>query len=69
MNIRIAETSDSYSCETCGSSWATGFNIYFDNVLTVVMKPVAHCMGGDDFTIEDALKAALEELGHTLSLP
>lgn len=68
MNIRVVETSDSFDCETCGSSWATGYNIYFDDVLSIAMKPIAHCYGGDHFTIEDALQEIIKELGHTLLL-
>ena len=68
MTFRLVETTDSYDCETCGTSWAEGYKVYRDGALWLELKPVAHCYGGDNFTLADALQKIIEELGHTVTL-
>jgi hypothetical protein len=68
MTITLESTSDTYDCETCGTSWADGFKIFFDGKLAIELKPVAHCCGGDSFTPEDALVEIIKHLGHDIIL-
>lgn len=53
MRISITRLSDMFECDTCGCSYADGWSVEKDGKPWFDMKPVAHCLGGSDFTVED----------------
>ena len=57
---------DSYSCETCGTSYSEGYRIFIDGILVKELKPVAHCYNGTNFDTDDLISAVLEHFGHKL---
>lgn len=64
--IRIEPLSDTYDCETCGTSWASGANVYFDGDLILELEPHANCYDGTDYSDEAVYRAIIEKLGHTV---
>lgn len=67
-NIVIEELSDSYDCDDCGPSWATGFNVTIDGEPYGDYEPVAHCYSSYHYNIEEVLKDLLESFGHTVTI-
>ena len=67
MHIKIEWTSDEHDCETCGWSYASGANIYFDDELAIELVPIANHFGGQTYTNDEVYTAILEKLGHTIS--
>jgi hypothetical protein len=68
MRYEIKTIHDDYDCETCGASYAEGYQIYRDGELIHEMKPVAHCFGGENFTVEDWAAWILRDLGHDVCI-
>jgi hypothetical protein len=68
MKYTIRSISDDYDCETCGSSYAEGYEIFKDGELVHVLKPIAHCYGGDSFDGDDLLTWILTDLGHSVDI-
>lgn len=66
MKYEIKTIHDDYDCETCGASFAEGYQIYREGELVHEMKPVAHCFGGENFTVEDWAAWILCDLGHEI---
>lgn len=64
MKIRFESIYDSHDCETCGSSFAEGGKIYFDNKLKFKFKPSAHCYDSEHMDERELVKKAFELLGH-----
>lgn len=64
MKVKVKYTFDEHDCETCGSSWADGADIYFDDELVYQFVPIAHCYNGQSMDRDDVLKIVLEHLGH-----
>ena len=64
--VRIEHLSDSYYCETCGTSWAEGARIIVDGEEVLCLEPLADCFGGQTFTEGDVLRALLRHFGHEL---
>lgn len=58
---------DEYDCDTCGPSYADGFEVYIDDKLEATFAPHAGCFGGDYYTREDMLEWVLIQLGHTVT--
>lgn len=67
-HIKIEELEDSYHCEDCGTSYATGYRVYKDGKVIVERLPVAHCYDGDSFEMSHCLEDVLEALGHTVEM-
>jgi hypothetical protein len=67
--VLIEYLSDSYECETCGTSYAEGYRIYVDGAVVRELKPSAHCFDGTNFSENDMLAAVLEHFGHKLARP
>lgn len=67
MDIKIERLTDSYDCETCGSSWAEGARIFIDGALAFELTPHARCYDGDDYSDDQIFAKVLEHLGHTVS--
>jgi hypothetical protein len=66
-HIEIERLSSAYDCEACGMSWADGARITIDGQVAIVLEPVAHCFGGDDYNDATIYKRILQHLGHTVS--
>lgn len=65
-NIKIEYLSDSHDCETCGGSWAGGYNVSVDGFPFGDFEPVASCFGGSRYSLEDVYRALLRHFGHEL---
>lgn len=61
--IRINTTQDVWECDTCGTDWAEGGEIFVDDILVDEVVPVAHCYGGTSATDYELLLLALAHLG------
>lgn len=46
---KIEHLSDSSDCETCGTSYATGYVIYKGEEVVVDKTPYAHCYSGSEY--------------------
>ena len=70
MKYKIQTVFDDYDCETCGSSYAEGFFVTEEgSPLPIVnLIPLAHCTGGKEFELSDALNQILIKLGHEVEL-
>jgi hypothetical protein len=44
-HIKIEPLSDEYDCDTCGTSWATGYEVTFPDGSSFTLEPQAHCLG------------------------
>lgn len=64
--IRIEWLTDRHECEVCGSSYAEGANVFIDDRLSLELKPVAHCFGGDDYQQDRVFSEILKHLGHEI---
>jgi hypothetical protein len=62
--IIIEELYDETDCETCGSSYATGFRVYIGDELKYNYEPRAHCYDSVSYEIEDVYKQILADLGY-----
>lgn len=62
-NIKITHISDSMDCETCGSSYASGYRIEIDGEVVVDKTPCAHCYDGTDYDRDNAF----EDLSNVLA--
>ena len=64
MKIEIEWISDDTDCETCGSSYAEGAVVKFDDEVVIDMTPCAACYDSTSYTSEEVYAAVLEKLGH-----
>lgn len=64
FKIEIVWMVDEHDCDTCGSSYAEGARVYFDDVSVLDMEPCAHCFDGNTYTKEQVYNRILVELGH-----
>lgn len=64
--IKIEWLTDSHDCETCGTSWADGANVWIDGVLTLQLTPFASCFNETHYGVDDVYRRIIERLGHTL---
>ena len=54
MGYKIEYIEDSYECDDCGTSFASGYKIYKNGELVINKTPVAVCYGGADYDIGEA---------------
>lgn len=64
--IEVTNLWDSHECETCGTSYAEGYTIWFDGKIVSTLQPHAHCFDGDSYTEADLLREVVRLLGHEL---
>lgn len=62
--IRIEWLSDVWNCETCGSNYADGANVFIDDQLALELKPLAACFGGFNYDEREVFTRVLAHLGH-----
>lgn len=62
--VKIKWVEDSYECDTCGSSYATGAQVNIDDKIDFVLEPIAHCYDGVIFDDRDVFERILLELGY-----
>jgi len=59
-HYEIVYMEDSWDCETCGSDYASGYQIFLDDVLVVDKHPIAYCYNGSSYDDSEAYKDILE---------
>lgn len=62
--IEVRKYDDFHDCETCGSSYAEGAEIFIDDVVVENLKPLAACFDGQSYTDDEIWIAVLSKLGH-----
>jgi hypothetical protein len=63
--IKIEPLYDEHDCETCGISWATGYDITFPDGSSFTLEPCASCFGGKDWREAELMEEILKHLGYT----
>lgn len=66
--IEITEMHDECDCETCGTSYATGYLVKIDGEEFMDFTPLASCYDGVSFDLEYVYAQILQHLGHTVKL-
>lgn len=66
-NIKIVWTSDEHDCDTCGSNYADGALVYFDEHLVLDLMPVASCFDSEHYDRSEVYRRILEKLDCTVS--
>lgn len=66
MKIVIERLTDEHDCETCGSSYAEGARVYFNDELALSLEPSAYCYDSTDYDDSQILVQILEKLGHAV---
>lgn len=64
--IEINWLSDSMDCETCGTSYADGAIVRFEDGVQIHMTPHAHCYDSDHYDSDTVYKEILRRLGYTV---
>ncbi len=59
-HYEIVYMEDSWDCETCGSDYASGYQIFLDDVLVVDKHPIAYCYNGSSYDDSESYKDILE---------
>ncbi len=67
-DIKITEISDDCDCETCGSSWAEGYEVTIGGYPFGNYTPLASCFGGNSYELSDVLKDLIKHFGHELEI-
>lgn len=62
--IKIVWLEDTHDCDVCGTNWAQGAEVYKDGQLLFKLEPMAHCLGGQHWDLEDIYKYLLQALGY-----
>jgi hypothetical protein len=62
--VKIIRTTGIDDCESCGTSYSEGYEVYINDKLAHELVPLAHCYGGATYEIEDAFKLLLQGLGY-----
>lgn len=62
MSFEIVYLQDEHDCETCGTAYASGYQIYYDGDLMVDKTPVASCLGGDEYYNDNPYKDIVDLL-------
>lgn len=65
-NITIEWLSDECDCDSCGSSYADGANVFIEDVLVLELTPKAHCFNDVTYSTETVYEKILQHLGHTI---
>lgn len=61
--IKIVEWGDTHECETCGTDYASGGDVYYDNERVLHAPPRAHCYSGASYSSLELLVMALKQIG------
>ena len=64
--IKIIRLYDDSDCETCGGSYAEGFEVFIDEEPFGDYMPRAHCFGSDSYSFEILLEDLLKHFGHEI---
>lgn len=62
--IEIEWLHDTRECETCGTSWAQGAEVFKDGIPWFLCKPIARCFDSDNWSGEDIYIKIIAKLGH-----
>jgi hypothetical protein len=66
MKIEIEWLVDEHDCETCGSNWAQGAKVGFEDGTAIEMIPNAYCCGTEHYDNDEVYKAIIKKLGHEI---
>ena len=66
--VQIKWLTDYHDCETCGTSYAEGAEVYVEENLVIAMVPSAHCFEGISYEQEDVYKKVLDYFSHKLEI-
>ena len=64
--ITIKKLSDVHDCETCGTSYATGYEVTVDGKQFGDYEPSAYCFDDISFDFNLVLQDLMKHLGHEL---
>jgi len=67
QKIKIEWLSDTYECDTCGTSWAEGAEITMPDGTVSVLPAIAHCYGGESYDSTYVYEAILYKLGYKVT--
>lgn len=67
--LEIRWLTDDHDCETCGSAWAEGAEVYFNGELILSLIPIAACYDGASYSSDDVYRAIFAHLGFTFVEP
>lgn len=65
--IKIEWLSDSYDCDTCGCSFATGATVSIEGLETFTLPAVAHCYAGESYDELQVYETILRKLGYEVA--
>lgn len=65
--IDIAWLTDDHDCDTCGSNYAEGAEVFLDGKCILSLKPNAYCFDSDDYPSDEVYIRLLETLGYTVN--
>lgn len=65
-NLDIRWQPDEHDCETCGSSWAEGAEVYLNGTLILSRSPIAACFDAASYSADDIYRAILDHLGFAI---
>jgi len=61
--VEIKTCYDTHECETCGTSYSEGGQVFIDGALILEREPYAHCYNGTSYSDTDLLFMALKKIG------
>ena len=67
-HIVINDLSDETDCETCGSSWVTGFEVVVDGEPFGEYTPSVGCISLTSYNYDAVFRDLLEHFGHIISV-
>jgi len=67
QEIKIKWLSDTYDCDTCGTSWAEGAEITMPDGTISILPAIAHCYDGESYDSTYVYEAILYKLGYKVA--
>ncbi|HET8689280.1 MAG TPA: hypothetical protein VFM18_21930 [Methanosarcina sp.] len=67
MKINIEWMYDDHDCDTCGSSFAEGALVTFEDGRVLELFPYANCYNSISFDKDEVYSRIIEELGHEIA--
>ncbi len=66
--LTIKSLEDEHDCETCGSSWEQGFEVYIDGKPFGDYAPLAACWDSKGYLLENVLVDVLKYIGYDVEV-
>lgn len=64
--ITIDWLEDTYECDDCGTSYATGAHIFLSDGREILLEPRAHCYDGISYSTDEVYQEVLKLLGFNV---